>query len=88
MNVSFAYFTDNAFSFVGYLIISTVQLGATVDYAILLTNRYVTNRQEYDKKEAMKQTLGNNVEAIMISAVILATAGFALALTSSNPIIS
>jgi hypothetical protein len=88
INVSFAYFTDNAFSFVGYLIISTVQLGATVDYAILLTNRYVTNRQEYDKKEAMKQTLGNNVEAIMISAVILATAGFALALTSSNPIIS
>ncbi len=41
INLSIAYFTDNTLSFIGYLIISTVQLGATVDYAILLSNHYL-----------------------------------------------
>lgn len=88
INLSFAYFTGSALSFIGYLIISTVQLGATVDYAILLTNHYLTDRKALPKKEAMLKTLRENLAAILVSASILATAGFALAATSSNPIIS
>ncbi len=88
INLSFPYFTDKSLSFIGYLIISTVQLGATVDYAILLTNAYLRNRKTLPKKEAMRETISDNLIAIMISATILATAGFTLALTSSNPIIS
>jgi predicted RND superfamily exporter protein len=87
INLSFPYFTGHPLSFIGYLIISTVQLGATVDYAILLTNAYLDNRKTLPKKEAMRVTIGDNLVAILISALILATAGFTLALTSSNPII-
>jgi len=89
INLSIPYFTGNALSFVGFLIINTVQLGATVDYAILFTNNYLNNKKTYlNKKDAMRITIEDNLAAILTSAGILATAGFALAYTSSNPIIS
>ena len=88
INLSFPYFTGRSLSFIGYLILSTVQLGATVDYAILFTDCYLDNRKTLSKKEAMRVTIRDNLVAILTSATILATAGFTLALTSSNPIIS
>jgi hypothetical protein len=88
ISLSFPYFAEKPLSFIGYLIISTVQLGATVDYAILFTNAYMNNRKTLPKKEAMKAAIGDNLISILTSAVILATAGFALAFTASNPIIS
>lgn len=88
INLSFAYFTDHTLSFIGYLIISTVQLGATVDYAILMTNNYLINRKSLSKKETMQKTLSDNLAAILVSAGILAAAGFTLAATSGNPIVS
>jgi len=87
INLSFPYFTGKPISFIGYLILGTVQLGATVDYAILLTHSYLHNRKALPKKEAMRVTIGDNLVAILISAMILATAGFTLAFTSTNPII-
>lgn len=87
INVSIPYFAGQPLSFIGYLIISTVQLGATVDYAILFTNAYLNNRKTLSKKDAMRTAIGDNFVAILTSAVILATAGFTLSLTSSNPII-
>jgi predicted RND superfamily exporter protein len=88
INLSFPYFRDQPLSFIGYLVISTVQLGATVDYAILFTNNYLDNRKTHPKKDAMRVTIKDNLVAILTSGGILATAGFTLALTSSNPIIS
>ncbi|NLM76014.1 MAG: MMPL family transporter [Clostridiaceae bacterium] len=88
INLSIPYFTGSALNFVGYLIINTVQLGATVDYAILMTNMYLNNRKALNKKDAMRITLADNLPAVLTSAGILSTAGFALALSSSNPIIS
>lgn len=87
INLSFPYFTGQPISFIGYLILSTVQLGATVDYAILFTNAYLRNRQTLPTKDAMRVTIEDNLVAILISAIILATAGFTLAFTTSNPII-
>lgn len=87
INLSFPYFAGKPLNFVGYLIISTVQLGATVDYAILFTNTYLANRKEHPKKEAMCITVSDNLVAVLISAVILAVSGFTLAYTSNNPII-
>jgi len=87
INLSFPYFTGQPLSFIGYLILGTVQLGATVDYAILLTNSYLTNRKTLPKKDAMRVTIGDSLAAILVSAIILATAGFTLAFTSTNPII-
>ncbi len=88
INLSIAYFTDNTLSFIGYLIISTVQLGATVDYAILLSNHYLEDRKIMPKKEAMLKALSENLSAILVSAGILAAAGFTLASTSGNQIVS
>jgi len=88
INLSFAYFAGKSINFIGYLVISTVQLGATVDYAILLTNNYLLNRKKLSKKEAMKTTIEGSLIAILISALILSLAGFALSFTSNNPVIS
>jgi hypothetical protein len=65
-----------------------VQLGATVDYAIFITDKYVSDRTLHLPKEAMTKTLTNNIAAILISAGLLAFAGFTLTLTSTNPIIT
>lgn len=88
LNLSFAYFSGQSFNFIGYLVISTVQLGATVDYAILMTDRFIYNRRLLPKKEAMRKTIGENLKAVLISAAILSIAGFTLAASSSNIIIS
>ncbi|HOV69067.1 MAG TPA: MMPL family transporter [Clostridia bacterium] len=88
INLSFPYFRGDSLSFIGYLIISTVQLGATVDYAILFTNTYLSNRKTVNRKDAMRKTLVDNLAAVLVSAGILATAGFALAYSSKTPIIS
>jgi len=87
INLSIPYFAGQPISFIGYLILGTVQLGATVDYAILLTNSYLRNRQTLSKIDAMRASIGNSLVAILISAIILATAGFTLAFTTTNPII-
>jgi predicted RND superfamily exporter protein len=88
INLSTPYFLGNSLCYIGYLVINTVQLGATVDYAILLTDNYKRNRQLTSKREAIKNTLGETFHSILISAVILSSAGFCLGLTSSNPIVS
>lgn len=87
INLSIPYFMNTTLSFIGYLIISTVQLGATVDYAILLSHKYLLARQSELKKKAMWHVLQNNVATILVSATILSTAGFALAGTTQNPMI-
>lgn len=88
INLSFPYFMGSEISFIGYLILSTVQLGATVDYGILFTNGYLDNRKTLGKKEAMKVTIIDNLAAVLTSAGILSGAGFVLAFTTSNPIIA
>ncbi|WNF23750.1 MMPL family transporter [Mesobacillus jeotgali] len=87
INLSIPYFTSSSLVFVGYLIISTVQLAATVDYAILLTEAYQYNRQEMSAKKAILKTLDEKTFSISISAAILSSVGFILWLTSSNPIV-
>ena len=87
INLSFPYFTGTPLNFIGFLVISTVQLGATVDYAILFTNAYLSNRKLHPKKDAMRITIQENLAAVLISALTLAISGFTLAYTSNNPII-
>lgn len=88
INLAIPYFTGSTINFLGYLVINTVQLGATVDYAILLTTYYLDNRRLMSRKQAMNQALGEAFKSILISAATLATAGFILGLTSSNPAVS
>lgn len=88
INLAIPYFTGISINFMGYLVLSTVQLGATVDYAILLTTHYKNNRKLMPQKEAMHKSLGASFRSILVSAGTLATAGFTLYATSSNPSIS
>ena len=88
INLSIPYFTDTPINFVGFLVLSTVQLGATVDYAILLTDFYRENRRHMPKKEALHKSLGSAFKSILISGITLSSAGFILYVTSSNSSIS
>ena len=83
-NLSIPYFMGTVINFIGYLVLSTVQLGATVDYAILLTDHYLVNRRELPKKAAIHKSLGETFKSILVSASILSIAGFTLYKTSSN----
>ncbi|MGM0904120.1 MAG: efflux RND transporter permease subunit [Bacillota bacterium] len=88
INLSVPYFTNSSLVYVGYLIISTVQLAATVDYAILFTEDYKENRKEMSALNAIKKTIDEKIFSIAISASILSSVGFILWITSSNPIVS
>lgn len=88
INLSVPYFAGSQLVYIGYLVINTVQLGATVDYAILTTNHYAMNRRLLPKKEALLKTYGQVITPVLTSGAILALAGFALRMTSSNQIVA
>ncbi|NLW79909.1 MAG: MMPL family transporter [Ruminococcaceae bacterium] len=87
INLAIPYFTGTPINFIGYLVLSTVQLGATVDYAILLTSNYLHHRQKLRQKDAMARAMGDSFKSILVSGATLALAGFTLYATSSNPAI-
>lgn len=88
VNLSFPYFMDKTVFYIAYLIISSVQLGATVDYAILLTDRYREFRQTMQKKESIIQTISSVTVSILTSGSVLAVVGFLLGMFSSHGILS
>lgn len=88
LNLSVPYFSDSPIYYLAYLIISSVQLGATVDYAILMTDRYKENRQTLPKKEAVIQTVSNVFVSIMTSGSALTVVGFLLGIMSSNQLLA
>ncbi|MDR2196706.1 MAG: MMPL family transporter [Coriobacteriales bacterium] len=88
INMSIPYFQDNSLTYIGYIVMGTVQLAATVDYAILLTDYYLANRKTLPKIPAMKKTLGEMVQAILVSGLILSISGFCLVFMSSDALIS
>lgn len=87
LNMSIPYFMGASLSYLGYLIVSTVQMGATVDYAILLTDTYQEKRRQMGKKEAMTETLGSIFSSILVSATTLTLAGFCLNWSSTNAVV-
>ncbi len=87
INLSTPYFTDTSLVYLGYLVINTVQLGATIDYAILLTDGYVTRRRTMYSIQAVKGTINDNIISIITSGLILSAAGMALKLSSSMEIV-
>ena len=71
-----------------YLVVSSIQMGANIDYAIVITNRYTELRREMNKYDAIKQSLNLAFPTIFTSGSILAAAGFAIGLLSSDAAIS
>lgn len=87
INLSFPYFTGTSINYLGYLVLNTVQLGATIDYAILLTDNYIQKRKIMPAKNAIYEALSIAFRSILVSASILSFAGFTLYFTSSNTIV-
>ena len=88
LNLSIPYFMDTHVFYIAYLIISSVQLGATVDYAILMTDRYRGFREIYPKKEAVVQTLASVTVSILTSGSVLAIVGYLLGYMTSHQLLA
>lgn len=88
INFSVPYLTGSKMYFLSYLVVSSIQMGATIDYAIVLTNRYVTIKDTMNHKEAIIDSLNQGFPTILTSGSILTIAGFLIAFMSSNAIIA
>ena len=81
LNMAFAYFTGVKLPFIASIVVGTIQLGATIDYAILMSTKYLEERKKNkDKYKAIENTLSVTVESIIVSALCFfaATIGVAL----------
>lgn len=81
LNMSISYFTNTSLPFIASIVVGTIQLGATIDYAILMSTRYLEERVKTDnKKLAIQETLKYTVPSIITSALCFfaATIGVAI----------
>lgn len=76
INFSFPYLTDTHCSFVTNMIVSAIEMGATIDYAIVLMSRYLALRPLHDKREAMAKAVGEAFPTVLTSGSIMTVAGF------------
>lgn len=88
INLTIPYFSGDTLFYMGYLIISSIQLGATVDYAILMTSRYMEMREIYKKREALKKTISSVSVSILTSSIILTVVGYILGYMTTHGLIS
>ena len=88
VNVAIPYFMGEQIQYIGYLIISAIMLGATVDYTIILSKAYLDNRKRMPKKPALLSALSHSAITILTSATILTLCGLFIGLISSNGVIA
>lgn len=89
INMTVPYLQGESFMFNGFIIVSCIQLGATVDYSILLTNNYMYNREHgMEKRQAALDALQRSILSILTSGTILTVAGYGIYFISSVSAIS
>lgn len=88
INVAIPYFQGSVVFYISYLIISSIQLGATVDYAILFTERYTEFRTQMGKKQTVVETVAAVMPSVITSGSVLAVVGYLLGYISSHGILS
>ena len=89
VNLGLPHYLGQSLPFIAPICISTIQLGATVDYAILMTTRYKTERiNGADKKKAVRTALSTSIPSILVSGMGLFAATFGVAVYSEIDIIS
>ena len=88
INFSFPYLQSQNLFFLSYLIINAIQMGANIDYAIVISSRYMELKQEMSIKDAITETLNQAFPTIITSGAILAAAGILIGNLSSDPTIS
>jgi len=88
LNMSFPYFAGDELIFIAYAVVSCVQLGSTIDYAISSTENYIQCRQKgLEKKEASVRMTELSFPSILTSGLILVVCGYAISIISAIPAI-
>lgn len=87
INMAIPHLLGGSLDYIGYQIISSVQLGATIDYGILLTQRYLEARSELPRRAAAARSVGRAAATILTPAAVLIIAGTTLNYVSTNGII-
>ncbi len=88
MNFSLPYLQGKSVFFLGYLVVSAIQMGATIDYAIVITSRYMELKTYMPIKEAIVETLNQAFPTIVTSGSMLVAAGFIISNVSSNAVVA
>ncbi len=88
INFTFPYFQHLVASFVTDMIVSAIQMGATIDYAIVIMNRYQSLKKEKGKREAMIEAVDEGFATVITSGSILTMAGFMIGLRVSDVYVS
>ncbi|MGO5115805.1 efflux RND transporter permease subunit [Candidatus Avoscillospira sp. LCP25S3_F1] len=76
INFSFPVLQGTNLFFLSYLVVSSIQMGATIDYAIVITNRYLELKTTMERKQAVIEALDQSFPTILTSGSIMAVAGF------------
>lgn len=85
INMTIPYLTKEPIIFVGYLLVSSILLGATIDYAILFTDNYMSNRQTMNKFDSARFAMSQSARSLITSAGILTFSGLTLWVISGMP---
>ncbi len=89
INMGIPAYTHTQLPFIASIVIGTIQLGATVDYAILMTNRYKKERHRgAEKREAIRTALSSSIQSIFVSAMSFFAATFGVGMYSNIDMIS
>lgn len=88
LNIGLLSISNRPVIYIGYLVVFALQLGATIDYAVLFANRYLEARKTLSKTESLGYGLRYATIPMMISGLVLAAAGFAEMILSENSVVS
>ena len=84
LNFAIPSLTHTNIFFMGYLIVSSIQMGANIDYAIVISGRFMENRQTMNKKDAVVETLNFAFPTILTSGSMMVLAGYFIGRLSSD----
>lgn len=88
INFSFPFLQNDPLFFLSYLVVSSIQMGANIDYAIVIANRYVELKKTMPLKKATIEALNQSFPTIATSGTILASAGILIGILSTTPSIA
>ena len=88
LNFSFPYLTALHTSFITNMIVSALQMGATIDYAIVIMNRFQALKEDHSPRKAMAKSVGESFPTVLTSGSILTMAGFLISFRVSDVYVS
>ena len=89
INMGIPYITGTPVPFIASIVIGTIQLGSTIDYAILITNKYLNNRRNgMNKTDAVGDALGTSISSVLVSGLSFFGATFGVGVFSKIDLIS